>query len=88
MFTIPSFRSALLALICIVQASISYPAAAVTVEVARKCKVLTDKAYPPREPGNPAAGSAKGTGLAAQAFFDRCIANGGNVDDTAPAQPK
>ena len=70
MFTIPSFRSALLALICIaLGSSISYPAAAVTVEVARKCKVLTDKAYPPREPGNPAAGSAKGTGLAAQGFF-------------------
>ena len=89
MFTIPSFRSALLALICIaLGSSISYPAGAVTVEVARKCKVLTDKAYPPREPGNPAAGSAKGTGLAAQGFFDKCVANGGKVDDTAPAQPK
>jgi len=32
------------------------------VEVAKKCDALTAKAFPPRAIGNPAAGSAKGTG--------------------------
>jgi hypothetical protein len=57
-------------------------AAAVTVEVARKCQALTDAAYPPREPGNPAAGSAKGSGRTLQAYFKKCVANGGKMDDT------
>jgi hypothetical protein len=35
---------------------------AVSVEVAKKCDALTAKAFPPRVIGNPAAGSAKGTG--------------------------
>jgi hypothetical protein len=34
---------------------------AVTVEVAKTCQILTEKAFPPRQIGNPAAGSAKGT---------------------------
>src|SRR5271169_4625674 len=32
-------------------------------ELARKCDALTAKAFPPIEPGNPAAGSTKGSGL-------------------------
>ena len=44
-------------------------ASAITVEVARKCQALTSKAFPPREPGNPAAGSAKGSGLDQQSYF-------------------
>jgi hypothetical protein len=47
-------------------------AAAVTVEVARKCQ------DPPREPGNPAAGSANGSGRAVRTYFKRCVANGGD----------
>jgi hypothetical protein len=76
------------ALICIAFGLTAGRAAAVTVEVARKCKALTDKAYPPREPGNPAAGSAKGTGRVAQDYFDKCVANSGKMDDTAPKQAK
>ena len=70
-----------LGLIGIALGSTPNPARAVTVEVARKCKVLTDKAYPSREPGNPAAGSAKGGGRVAQDYFEKCVANGGKVDD-------
>jgi hypothetical protein len=88
MFTSLRFGCAFLALICIALGSTSNRATAVTVEVARKCKVLTDTAYPPREPGNPAAGSAKGTGRVAQEYFNKCVANGGKVDDTAPKQAK
>lgn len=77
------FGGAFLVLTCIIQGALSNRAVAITVEVARKCKALTDIAYPPREPGNPAAGSAKGGGRAAQGYFDKCVANGGKVDNGA-----
>lgn len=60
-------------------------ASAVSVDVAKKCEVLTFKAFPPREPGNPAAGSAKGTAAAVRRYFNECIANGGTMDDDARA---
>jgi len=61
-------------------------ASAVTVEVARKCQALTAKAFPPREPGNPAAGSASGTGRMQREYFNKCVANGGKVDENATKQ--
>jgi len=77
------------ALLCIGVGLMTGSASAVTVEVAKKCEILTAKAFPPREPGNPAAGSAKGTGPAERRYFNECVANGGNMDDHAPAkQPK
>jgi hypothetical protein len=53
-------------------------ASAVSVELAKKCEALTAKAYPPRQIGNPAAGSAKGSGRSEQEYFTRCVANGDN----------
>lgn len=53
-------------------------APAITVEVARKCDAALAKAFPPRLPGNPAAGSAKGSGRDEIAFYKQCVANGGN----------
>jgi hypothetical protein len=82
------FGCTLLVLICIALEPASNRAAAVTVEVARKCKLLTDTAFPPREPGNPAAGSAKGSGRAAQDYFRKCVANGGTMDGTASKPAK
>jgi hypothetical protein len=79
------FGSALLALVCAAMLAHTNDASAVTVEVARNCQALTSKAFPAREPGNPAAGSAKGSGLDQQIYFKRCVANGGRVDD-APAK--
>jgi hypothetical protein len=61
---------------------------AVTADLARKCQVLTAKAYPPREPGNPAAGSDKGTGQVQRDYFSKCLANSGNVDEIAPKDSK
>jgi hypothetical protein len=55
---------------------------AVTVEVAKKCQILTDKAFPLRQIGNPASGSAKGTVRDRRAYFSKCVANGGKVDDS------
>jgi hypothetical protein len=74
---------ALLALICIALAAAPDHAAAITAEVARKCNALTARQFPPREPGNPAAGSAKGSGRARQEYFNKCVANGGKADDNA-----
>jgi hypothetical protein len=74
------------ALICIAVGSTTSSASAVTVELARKCSALTAKAYPPREPGNPAAGSAKGNGKDAQAYYQKCLTNNGKVDDNAGTQ--
>ena len=81
-------RSALLALVfaaILLQTNVT---SAITVEVARKCQALTSKAFPPREPGNPAAGSAKGSGLDQQKYFEKCVANGGRVDDASPEKEK
>jgi len=50
---------------------------AISADVAKKCGALKTKAFPPRVPGNPAAGSAKGSGLEAQDYFQKCVANGG-----------
>jgi hypothetical protein len=52
----------------------------ISAEVARKCKILRAKEFPPRQIGNPAAGSAAGTGQDQRKFFRRCVANGGNMD--------
>jgi hypothetical protein len=79
------FGSALIALVCI---AIAPSASAVTAEVAKKCNALTAKAYPPRVPGNPAAGSAKGTGQSERDYFRKCVANGGNVDDHSGKEAK
>ena len=84
----PKTACALTLLGCVALLSIAKPAAALTVEVARKCKALTDTAYPPREPGNPAAGSTKGGGRAAQAYFEKCVADSTKADDYAAKPTK
>ena len=61
-------------------------ASAITVEVAKKCQALTAKAFPPRQVGNPAAGSAKGPGKAEQDYYKKCVANGGNLDESRPKE--
>jgi hypothetical protein len=63
-------------------------ASAVSVEVAKKCNALLAKAFPPREPGNPAAGSSKGSAQDERDYFNKCLANGGNVDDAANKNTK
>jgi hypothetical protein len=51
----------------------------ITVELARKCRTLTDKAYPLRVPGNPAAGREHGTAKEVRDYFKKCVANKGNM---------
>jgi hypothetical protein len=58
----------------------------ISAEVARKCKILRAKQFPPRQIGNPAAGSAHDSGQDKREFFRRCVENGGNVAVTPPLQ--
>jgi hypothetical protein len=74
--------------ICVVLYPLANSANAITAEVAKKCAALTDKAFPPRVVGNPAAGSAKGNGQAEKLYFNKCVSNGGAVDESAPADGK
>ncbi|HVX79627.1 MAG TPA: hypothetical protein VHB49_26125 [Bradyrhizobium sp.] len=76
-------RAAIFALPIAAVGLASTDASAISVEVARKCNLLVAKAFPPREPGNPAAGSAKGTAQDQRDYFNKCVANGGNMDDAA-----
>jgi len=68
--------------------SITSGASAITAELAKKCGALTANAFPPRVIGNPAAGSAKGSGKDAQAYFNKCVKNGGKVGDGGSEQAK
>lgn len=70
-----------IALILVVMGST--PAPALTAELARKCQALTIKAFPPREPANPAAGSAKGTGPQMSAYYKKCVAADGKIEEEA-----
>jgi hypothetical protein len=79
---------ALVTLICIAAAQMTNSASAISVEVAKKCNALIAQAFPPREIGNPAAGSAKGTAQAQRDYFRKCVANGGNMDDDASKEAK
>jgi hypothetical protein len=61
-------------------------AAAPSAELAKKCAVLTQKAFPPRVVGNPAAGSFGGSGRSERAYFNECIKNGGVVKEETPSK--
>jgi hypothetical protein len=80
--------SARVALVCFTIGLTTDVASAVSPEVAKKCSALTAKAFPPREVGNPAAGSAKGSGADEQDYFRKCVANGGKPDEDTSKQSK
>ena len=88
MFALLKYCGTRLAVICIAMAPLTGQASAISAEVARKCNALTAKAFPPRQVGNPASGPV-GTGLAVRDYFNKCIANGGNMDNgQGPNGPK
>ncbi|WP_338831588.1 hypothetical protein [Bradyrhizobium sp. 27S5] len=64
------------------------PARAIDVKVARACDALVAKAFPPRQPGNPASSSANGNAKVQRDYFNKCVANGGKMDDAAAAKSK
>ena len=69
------------ALVCIAISLLSDSASAITVELAKKCNALTALAFPPKVPGNPAAGSAKGSGKEMQHYFRKCVENEGKMSE-------
>jgi hypothetical protein len=75
-----------LALVCLAHLPTTRSATAITAELAKKCVALTDKAYPLRVPGNPAAGREHGTAKEARDYFNKCVAKGGNIDEQ-PSEP-
>ena len=84
MFANRKFRAAVTGLGWVAGIMMADSAFAVSVEVAKKCDTLTAKAFPLRVVGNPAAGSAKGTGQQQQAYYRKCVANNGKMK--APSQ--
>jgi len=70
-------------LVFITVVPITDSAEAVSVSVAKKCDTLTAKAFPPNVIGNPAAGSARGTGADERAYYKKCVANHGKMPDSA-----
>ena len=83
MFAKPKLMGVVVALAFVTVALVTNGAGAVSVEVAKKCDALTAKAFPPRVIGNPAAGSAKGTGADERTYYERCVANDGKIPDPA-----
>jgi hypothetical protein len=77
-----------LSLLLLVAALLPGEASAISVEVAKKCNVLLAKEFPPREVGNPAAGSTKGNSQAERDYFKKCVENGGNMDNSTDKNPK
>jgi hypothetical protein len=71
-------------LICLSYLLTAQNASGVSVDVAKKCGALTDAAYPFRVPGNPAAGRTVGTAQDVRDYFNKCVANGGNVRGRVP----
>ena len=61
-------------------------ASAITAEVARACDAAVAKAFPPRQVGNPAAGSLNGTPKDKRDYYQKCVANDGKAGDLPPAQ--
>jgi hypothetical protein len=85
MLTNLKIRGVLVVLACIALGCMTGSASAITAQLAKKCQALTAKAF---VPGNPAAGSAKGTGQSQRDYFIKCVANGSKMDGDAPKQTK
>jgi len=82
----PKYGTAFLVLIWLISPITTGNGFAVTVEVAKKCQSLSAKAFPPRVPGNPAAGLMNGTGRDASEYFRKCVENGGTVEENHQEQ--
>jgi hypothetical protein len=78
-------RGALIAVVFIGVGPMMGSALSLTAGIAKKCDALTMKAFPLRVAGNPAAGSAKGTGQSEQRYFKKCVENGGKMGDRGRA---
>jgi hypothetical protein len=80
------YGAGLVALVCLAHLPMMQSAMTMTAELARKCGALTDKAYPSRVPGNLAAGREHGTAKEVRDYFNKCVANRGNMGEQ-PLEP-
>jgi len=80
-------RAGAFALFLAAAALLPTSANAITAEVAKKCNLLLQKQFPPRQAGNPAAGSTKGSSQDEREFFKKCVDNGGNMDNAPTTAP-
>ena len=87
MFASLKSHLARLTLACIAIGLVSGSASAITVELARKCNAMVATAFPPRVPGNPAAGSEKGSGRQMQEYFKKCVENQGKMPEPGKSEP-
>jgi hypothetical protein len=63
-------------LVALLASAVVSPASALTADVAKKCRELMVKAYPPLP-----AGSVKGSSQAEREYFRACVAQDGKMDD-------
>jgi hypothetical protein len=82
------FLRLLIVFCCLAVGPIGGKASALTLDIAKKCEVMTTKAFPPRVIGNPAAGSAKGSGRDQQDYFKKCVEKNGKMEDDSTTQSK
>ena len=62
----------------LVASAITSPASALTADVAKKCRELMVKAYPPLP-----AGSSRGNAQKEREYFRACVAQDGKIDETS-----
>jgi hypothetical protein len=87
MFVDPPSQALRATLLCMGLGLMANTAApAPSAEIAKKCAVLTQKAFPPRVVGNPAAGTFGGSGRSERVYFDECVKNAGVVKEEAPSK--
>ena len=75
-----------LVVLCAGVGAMTGAASAASVDIIKRCEAQANNEFPLIEPGNPAAGSAKGNGPAAQTYYQKCLANNGKVEDDTGAQ--
>jgi hypothetical protein len=74
-----TYGAALAALICLADVGVATSATGIPAELARKCSVLANRAYPLRVSHNPASGRIHGSAQAVRHYFNRCVASGGEM---------
>jgi hypothetical protein len=74
------------AFICFAALATTQGAMAITAGLARKCAAQADNTFPLRVPGNPAAGREHGSAKEVREYFNKCVANKGQMDEQ-PLEP-
>ena len=82
----PKLMSA--ALLFVTAESLTNAASAITVQLAKKCETLTVVAFPPPPPKIGKWDRRGRSGKDAEAYYDKCVKNGGKLDDGGSNEAK